>query len=170
MVTVRPTSELSSAELAAARALCETAFGEFGDLDWDHALGGLHALVTDHDAVVAHGSVVLRRVLVDGHWLRCGYVEAVAVDPEQRGRGLGHQVMAALERLAPGYDLLTLCSSKEGRVLYESRGWTRWSGPTSALTPDGVRATPDEDSIYVWGDGIDVTAPITCDWREGDLW
>jgi aminoglycoside 2'-N-acetyltransferase I len=34
--------------LAAARELMDEAFGgEFGDADWEHALGGLHAVVHD---------------------------------------------------------------------------------------------------------------------------
>jgi aminoglycoside 2'-N-acetyltransferase I len=170
MVSVGHTAQLSSAEVAAARALCDASFSDFADADWEHALGGMHALVTDDGRLVGHGAVVLRRLLVGGRWLRCGYVEAVAVDAAQRRRGLGHRVMAALEELAPGYDLLALCSSGEGRALYESRGWSRWRGPTGALTPDGIVETPDEDSLYVWADGLDLDAPITCDWREGDLW
>ncbi|MFC6043288.1 GNAT family N-acetyltransferase [Nocardioides hankookensis] len=169
-MTLRHTAQVDRTELAAARELCFASFDPFGDEDWSHALGGEHALVHDGGSVVAHGAVVLRRLLVDGRWLRCGYVEAVAVDETHRGRGHGHTVMAALEALAPGYDLLGLCASQAGRPLYESRGWLRWRGPTSALTPDGVVATPDEDSIYVLGGAFDLDAPITCDWREGDLW
>lgn len=170
MVTVRHTAQLSPDELAAARALCDASYDDFGDEDWAHALGGMHVLIAEDGALVAHGALVLRRLLVDGRWLRCGYVESVAIAEEHRRRGLGHQVMAALEELAPGYDLLALCSTEAGRPLYESRGWALWRGPASALTPDGIVATPDEDSIYVWADGLDPTAPIVCDWREGDVW
>ena len=42
MVTVRHTAQLSSDDLAEARALCDAAFDDFGDADWEHALGGLH--------------------------------------------------------------------------------------------------------------------------------
>jgi aminoglycoside 2'-N-acetyltransferase I len=170
MVSLQHTAELGAGDLAAARALCFASFDPFGDEDWSHALGGEHALVREDGTVVAHGSLVLRRLLVDGRWRRCGYVEAVAVDAAHRGRGHAHTVMAALEALAPGYELLALCASEAGRPVYESRGWLRWRGPASALTPDGVVATPDEDSIYVLGEALDLDAPITCDWREGDLW
>ena len=170
VATVQHTAQVSADDLAAARALCFASFDPFSEEDWSHALGGEHALVHDDGVLVAHGAIVLRRLLVDGRWVRCGYVEAVAVDEAHRGRGHGHAVMAVLEGLAPGYDLLGLCASRAGRPLYESRGWLRWRGPTSALTPDGVVATPDEDSIYVLGQPLDLDAPITCDWREGDLW
>jgi aminoglycoside 2'-N-acetyltransferase I len=172
MVTVRHTAELSADELAAARALCDASFDDFGDADWEHALGGMHVLVEDDGTLAAHGALVMRRMLHRGRALRCGYVEAVAVHGDHRRRSLGHRVMAALEALAPAYDLLALCSSREGRPLYEARGWSLWRGPTSVLTPDGVVATPDEDSIYVLGGpaGLDLDGPIACDWRDGDVW
>ena len=38
-------------ELAAIRALLDEAFdGDFGDDDWEHALGGIHVLVHEGDA------------------------------------------------------------------------------------------------------------------------
>jgi len=172
MVSVRHTAQLSAEDLALARALCDASFDDFGDADWEHALGGMHALVEDGGTLVAHGSLVMRRMVHRGRALRCGYVEAVAVRDDHRRRGHGHHVMAALEDLAPAYDLLALCSSPEGRPLYESRGWSLWRGPTSVLAPDGPVATPDEDSIYVLGGsaGLDLDGPIACDWRDGDVW
>ena len=172
MVSVRHTAQLSAEDLALARALCDASFDDFGDADWEHALGGMHALVEDGGTLVAHGSLVMRRMVHRGRALRCGYVEAVAVRDDHRRRGHGHHVMAALEDLTPAYDLLALCSSPEGRPLYESRGWSLWRGPTSVLAPDGPVATPDEDSIYVLGGsaGLDLDGPIACDWRDGDVW
>jgi hypothetical protein len=41
--------------------------------------GGIDALVREGEAVIAHGSVVQRRLLHSGRALRTGYVEAVAV-------------------------------------------------------------------------------------------
>jgi aminoglycoside 2'-N-acetyltransferase I len=44
---------------------------------------------------------------------------------------------------------------------------------TSALTPDGLRRTPDDDGtvfvLPVDGD-LDLTAELVCDWRDGDVW
>ena len=175
MVTVqrRHTAELTSEELAEARALCDAAFdGDFADADWAHALGGMHALVRDDEGrLVGHGALVLRRVLVGGVPLRCGYVEAVAVAGDVRRAGHGTRVMESLEALAPGYDLLALSASDAGALLYEARGWSRWRGPSSVVTSAGVVPTPDDDdSLYVLGVGLDLTAPITCDWRDGDVW
>ena len=168
------TGELTGEELAAIRALLDEAFdGDFGDDDWEHGLGGTHVLVLEgDDTVIAHGSLVMRRLLHDGRSLRAGYVEGVAVRPDRRRAGHASTVMAALEALGPAYDLLALSSSEEGVAFYESRGWQRWRGPTSVLAPDGVEPTPDDDgSVYVLGAaGLDLDGSITCDWRPGDVW
>lgn len=168
----RHTAELGAEELAEIRALLDAAFVDFTDQDWSHGLGGQHVLVREDGALVAHGSLVLRRVLVGGRSLRAGYVEGVAVHADRRRRGHGGAVMAALEALAPAYDLLALSSSDIGVPLYEARGWQAWRGPTSVLGPTGPEPTPDDDgSVYVLGgQDVDRDAPIACDWRDGDVW
>jgi aminoglycoside 2'-N-acetyltransferase I len=158
MVTVRRchTAELTGAELDEARDLMAVAFADdFGEDDWAHALGGMHALVREQGRLVAHGALVLRHLLVAGRPLWCGYVEAVAVHPARRRAGLGSAVMASLEELAPAYDLVALSASDDGVPLYESRGWLRWRGPTSAITPEGlpvgvmIAARPAEEALLL---------------------
>ena len=169
---VIPTAHLAPGDLAAARDLMDASFADFTDDDWDHALGGLHALVRRDGALVGHGAVVQRRLLVRGRSLRCGYVEAVAVDPVHRRCGIGTAVMAELETLAPGYDLLALSASDAGARLYESRGWRHWRGPSSVLGPTGPQPTPDDDGaiLVLARADLDLDAPIACDWRDGDVW
>ena len=173
MITAH-TGELTSEELRAIRALLDEAFGgEFTDDDWEHALGGTHVVVLEDDAVIAHGSLVMRRLLHGGRSLRAGYVEAVAVRPDRRRAGHAGTVLAALEALAPAYDLLALSSSEDGVAFYTSRGWQRWRGPTSVLAPSGIEPTPeDDDSVYVRPGPtvLDLDGPLTCDWRPGDVW
>lgn len=166
------TYELSPAELAGIRALLDTAFdGNFSDDDWDHGLGGLHALVHHGGELVAHGSVVMRRVLHAGRSYRIGYVEAVAVRADLRRRGLGGLVMAALERVIDGaYAFGALSASEKGAPLYRARGWQVWGGRIEVLGPDGVTPLPDEEgSTYGWGQLPGIDAPLTFDWRDGDV-
>jgi aminoglycoside 2'-N-acetyltransferase I len=168
------TADLDDATLRAIRALMDRAFeGDFDDHDWDHALGGLHALVWDDGELVAHASVVQRRLLNGGRALRAGYVEAVAVDPRRRRHGYGAAVMAPLERVIRGaYDVGGLAASEMALRFYAALGWQRWEGPTSALTPGGVIPTPDDDGIFVLPvtAELDRSGELTCDYRDGSLW
>jgi aminoglycoside 2'-N-acetyltransferase I len=125
--------------------------------------------------VVAHASVVQRRLIHGGVALRTGYVEAVAVAPDRRGRGYAAALMRAAEGvIARAYQLGALSAADGVSGLYTARGWVRWQGPTRALTPEGTVRTPDEDdSTYVYpvvGTALDVTGALTCDWRDGDVW
>ena len=173
VITRCRTDDLGAAELAEVRALMDVAFNDFSDHDWSHALGGVHAVAIEEGRVLAHGSLVPRRLLQGERELRGGYVEAVAVHPEAQRHGLGSSVLAALEDLAPAYDLLALSASARGVPLYRARGWSLWRGPSSVLTLDGRVPTPDDDgTIYVLpgASGVDLDGPITCDWRGGDVW
>ncbi|MER7835115.1 GNAT family N-acetyltransferase [Streptomyces sp. NPDC096040] len=174
---VAHTADLARADLRAARALLYEAFGgDVADSDWEHGLGGMHALVHDEGGLAAHGSVVMRRARYQGRWLRVGYVEAVAVRPDARRRGLGGQVMAALERIIDrAYDLGALGASDDGARLYTARGWQRWSGRVCALSPDKgiVRLAEEEGCVFVRpglaGDVLDPAHELLFDWRDGDV-
>ncbi|WP_373297474.1 GNAT family N-acetyltransferase [Streptomyces nojiriensis] len=170
------TSQLTAAELREIRDLLDEAFeGDFADEDFEHALGGMHVLIGAAGRLVAHGSVVQRRVLHRGRALRTGYVEAVAVRAGLRRRGLGGQVMAQLEQCVAGaYVLGALSASEEGAGLYLARGWSVWPGRVGALSPDGpVRLPEEEGSTYVWtppgGVRPDPAGRLDFDWRDGDV-
>ncbi len=169
------TADLDAATLAAARALLDAVFrGELTDHDWEHALGGVHALAYDGGELIGHASVVQRRLLHGGRALRAGYVEGVGVSEQRRGQGHGAALMDALERvIRAAYDLGALGSTDAAAGFYAARGWRLWQGPTSALTPAGmVRTEADDDGIYVLpvAVALDLSGPLACDWRDGDVW
>jgi aminoglycoside 2'-N-acetyltransferase I len=172
---VAHTADLDAATLAAARALLVQAFeGDFTDHDWEHSLGGIHALAYQDSDLVGHASVVQRRLLHGGRALRCGYVEGVGVRPEARRRGHADAMMEALERvIRRAYELGALAATDMAAPFYAGRGWLPWRGPASALSPSGVVRTPEEDgSIYVLQVDVplDLDGELTCDWRDGDAW
>ena len=128
------TSDLDAATLAAARALLDDVFdGELTDADWEHALGGIHALAYEGDELVGHASVVQRRLLYDGRALRAGYVEGVGVSPRHRRRGHAGRAdgRARSGSSARAYDLGALGATDEAVPLYERHGWRAWEGPLS---------------------------------------
>lgn len=174
-VRVAHTAELGVGALHDARALLDEAFGgALDEFDWEHALGGIHALVYEGTRLVAHGSVVQRRLVHDGRALRTGYVEAVAVAADRRRRGYGGALMDRLEQvIGSAYELGALGATDDGALLYEARGWRRWRGRTWAMTPQGVVRTEQEDRcIYVRevSVSLDLSGDLVCDWRDGDVW
>lgn len=171
------TFELDPATLGEIRALLDDAFdGAFSEEDWTHGLGGVHVLVRDGTgALVAHGSVIQRRLTHAGRSYRVGYVEAVGVRADRRGDGLGGRVLEVLERvIGRAYDIGALSASDDGAHLYTSRGWHLWPGRVEALGPDGVVRLPEEEgTTYLWP-VLDRELPSTddaliFDWRDGDV-
>ena len=168
------TAELDAATLEAVRALLDDVFDDMTDDDWEHALGGIHALVWEGDELVGHASVIQRRLMHGGRALRAGYIEGVGVREDRRRRGYGSAMMEELERVVRGaYDLGALGATDEAVAFYSARGWKRWQGPTSVLTPNGiVRAEEDDGCIFVFPvlARLDLAGELTCDWRDGDDW
>lgn len=174
-VRVVETERLSDVAHRSARQLMEAAFaGDFSDEDWQHALGGWHALIGPDDAVVAHAAVVERRIVVGTRACRAGYVEAVAVAPALQRRGLGTRVMQAIgEIIQARFDIGVLSTGEWG--FYAPLGWERWSGPTYVRTAHGDERTPDDDDGVmvlrcIGSREVDLAASITCDARDGDSW
>jgi aminoglycoside 2'-N-acetyltransferase I len=171
------TDELSAAELRQARELMHAAYGDrFDDVDWEHALGGVHALVLEDGALAGHAAVVKRRLLHQGRSIRTGYLEALGVRGDRRRRGYAAAAMRAVEETIDAAEELGALSDGTGiEGFYQRRGWLTWAGPTFVDCPDGVVWTPDDDGgVLVWrtpaSPPLDLSAPLGCDWREGDVW
>lgn len=175
-VRVRRTSDLDGATRSAIRRLLDAAFGgDFSEDDWAHALGGTHALIASVEGIVAHASVVPRTLDAGGRLLRAGYVEAVGVLPVLHGTGLGTAVVRAIgEIIAGGFELGALSTGEWH--FYERLGWERWRGPTWVRHADGrvERTRDDDDSLMILrtpaSPPLDLSAPLTCEARPGEVW
>ena len=118
------TADLDAATRDAARALLYAVFDDMTEHDWEHSLGGVHALAWEDGELVGHAAVVQRRLLHGGRALRTGYVEGVGVRADRRGRGHGAAMMEALERVVRGaYHLGALGATDEAARFYSRRGW-----------------------------------------------
>ncbi len=174
-----PTAELSADDVEAIRSLLWSAFandedGAFSEDDWQHALGGRHVIAEREGSIVAHASVVERRLEVAGRPLRTGYVEAVATRPDHQGQGIGTAVMRAIDsHIADAFELGALGTGSHG--FYHRLGWQTWRGPSFVRAPDGLERTPDEDGYILVlltpsSPTLALTDPISCEWRPGDVW
>jgi aminoglycoside 2'-N-acetyltransferase I len=178
------TEELTTAEVAAIRRLLVEAFGSddderfdderFTEDDWDHALGGVHFVLDLDGEIITHASVVERELHIDGRPIRTGYVEAVGTAPGREGAGFGSLVMADVTAyIREGFELGALGTGRHH--FYERLGWLRWAGRSFVRTPTGEQGTPDDDGYILVlltpsSPPLDLTAPISCEWRPGDAW
>jgi aminoglycoside 2'-N-acetyltransferase I len=124
--------------------------------------------------VVAHASVVQRELHTSGHRLRTGYVEAVATRPSHQREGLGSLVMGEVGELIDRIYRLGAWRAASSGSASGSDGWCG-RGPTFARTGAGLVRTADEDgNVFVrltpTSPELDLSAPIGCDWRPGDVW
>ncbi|MEO8625732.1 MAG: GNAT family N-acetyltransferase [Candidatus Limnocylindrales bacterium] len=172
--------DLTAAQVARLRELMLDAFegdehGGFTDDDWQHALGGTHFLLEAEGEIVCHASVVTRELHVDGVPLMAAYVEAVATDPGQQGHGLGTQVMRAVGDFIDSGDWQIAALGTGSQAFYERLGWRIWRGPSFVRTGDADQPTPTEDDYIMVrltprSPAVRWDAPISCEWRPGDVW
>lgn len=173
------TDQLTPAEIDAIRALMSSAFGDdederFTGEDWQHSIGGTHFVLDIDGLLVTHASVVEREIHVDGRPLRTGYVEAVATAPDREGAGFGSIVMTDVTTfIRDRFELGMLGTGRHH--FYERLGWFVWAGQAFVRTAAGLRRTPDEEGDLLvlrtaTTPALDDGAPISCDWRPGDVW
>lgn len=175
------TADLTPTDIAVIRALMVAAFWSdedenerFTDDDWEHALGGMHFILEVGDEIVTHASVVERALHVGGRPLRTGYVEAVATARGREGAGYGTRVMTDVSAyIADRFELGALGTGRQS--FYGRLGWRTWTGPSFVRGPEGLRATPDDDGYIMVletpsSPALDLSAPISCELRPGDVW
>jgi aminoglycoside 2'-N-acetyltransferase I len=168
------TAEAPAGVLAEIRELMDAVFDDFTDADWVHTVGGVHAVATDGGAVVAHAAVVPRVLELAGRPLRTGYVEGVGTATTHRRTGLGSRVMTEIGTVIRAeYELGAL--GTDAFDFYAELGWERWRGPTYVRRGAETIRTPEvDDAIMVLRVGAsrdaDLTAPLSCEARDGDDW
>ena len=138
------TADLAPVLLDASRALMYDTFDDMAEDDWEHALGGVHAVVLDDGVVTATARSCSAGSPHGGRPLRAGYVEAVAVRADRQREGHGAALMRELERVtAPpttsGRSARPTRARCSTRAAAGGCGAARWRS-----SPSGVLPTPDE--------------------------
>jgi len=132
----------------------------------------MHILVYLDDMLVSHALWVTRWLQYDHSlMLRTAYVEAVATHPDFQERGLGTMVMRAIHAEIQDFDMGGLSPSDDR--WYARLGWERWQGPLFIRTADGLLPTLGEVVMILRlprTPKFDLTAPLSAEWRQGELW
>ena len=152
--------------------LCSAAYDEDFDAFFTTLPDTTHVLARRDNRLVSHACWVVRW-LQPGYPgpLRTAYVEAVATLPDYQGLGFGSAVIRKLAEEIVGFELGGLSTGSHS--FYERLGWGRWRGPLAIRTDDGLMPTPGDDAMVLRlpdTPELDLDAPMTAEWRKGELW
>jgi aminoglycoside 2'-N-acetyltransferase I len=95
----------------------------------------------------------------------------MATEEAYRGRGLATAVMRRVAAEIRAFELGGLSPGQPG--LYARLGWELWRGPLFIRTADGLLPTPGERVMVLRLPNtplLDLDAPLSAEWREGELW
>ena len=57
---------------------------------------------------------------------------------------------------------------------YERLGWELWHGPLFVRTEHSVERSPDDEEVMIYRlpstPELDLSAPLSAEWREGEIW
>jgi aminoglycoside 2'-N-acetyltransferase I len=161
---------ISPSVRTAILALCRRAYGHA--LSFDDLTVKAHVIGYYDGHVVSHALWVTRWLQVAaGPLLRTAYVEAVATDPNYQHRGFATQIMRTLAEAVKDYELAALCPAEDR--LYLRLGWLCWKGPRFIRSATGRIPTPEETVMILRlprTPALDLSAPLSVEWRDGELW
>ena len=167
--------QLTSEQLAEIHALCHRAYAVY-EVD----LEPLFRTFTDPTHVLGWwGSALVSHAMWVTRWLQPGnqpplrtaYVEMVATEPEFQGRGFASAVMRRLSSAIQDFQLGGLSPAEP--MLYEKLGWAFWQGTLFIRTKYGLISTPGMQVMILSLPNtppLDLTSPLSAEWREGELW
>jgi aminoglycoside 2'-N-acetyltransferase I len=135
-------------------------------------IGSTHVLGRCSGRLVSHALWVTRWLQVGSSvLLRTAFVEAVATHRVFRGRGYASQAMLRVANEIADFQLAAL--SAFDSAWYARLGWERWRGPLFVRSDARLVPTPDENVMIrrlPRTPPLDLDAPLSAEWRDGEPW
>lgn len=154
-------------------SFCTRAYGEDMQPVFSTFCNATHVLGFYNGSLASH-ALWVTRLLQAGNLplLRTAYVEAVATDPAWRNRGFATAIMRRVAAEIRAFDLAALSPFDVG--YYSRLGWEVWQGPLFIRTHDGLQPSPEDEVVMILRlpktPPLDLTQPLSAEWREGELW
>lgn len=167
-----PRTALSAAQYAELVALCTRAYREDLAPYLAPLMDATHVLAYADGVLVCHAAWLTRWLQVgEGPLLHTAYVEAVATEPAYQRLGYATAVLRRLAEAIQAFDIGAL--SPSDLAFYTRLGWELWQGPLGVRTDQGRVNTPDEEVMILRlpnTGAIDLTVPLSIEWRVGEVW
>lgn len=165
-------SRLPLSSTRAMVALCDAAFNEDSAVYFRDIGPGEHLLGWQGETLVTHLMWVPRTIEVGALALRTAYVEQVATAGAHTRRGYASRLLAMLPPLLAAYEIAALSPATES--IYLRMGWQFWEGPLSHRREGRRIDDPEERVMVLQLPGtpatLDRLAPMSIEWRPGDVW
>jgi aminoglycoside 2'-N-acetyltransferase I len=171
-ICVVESNSLSDAQQKQIIALCNRAYEEELEPLFETFSEPMHVLGYYDGALVSHAMWVTRWLQAgDGTPMRTAYVEMVATEPERLRRGYASALMRRLAGEIAEFELGGLCTGSPD--FYAKLGWETWRGPLFIRAPGGPLLIPEEIVMILRTPRtppLNLEAPLSAEWREGELW
>jgi predicted acetyltransferase len=171
-IKVKPGNSLSQGEIREVIDLCSRAFEEDFSSYLEAFNDPVHVLAKLDGVFFSHALWITRWMRIKGMArLRTAYVEGVATEEIHRGKGYATVVMERLAGEIQGYDIGAL--SPADTTLYTQLGWEYWKGPLYGRKDGDWLLVPEETAVILRTPKtprLDIQAPLSIEWREGEVW
>ena len=154
-------------------ALCDLAYEEdMGDII-NQFIDPVHVLGFLEEKLVCHALWVTRYLQPEGlPLLRTAYVEAVATHPEFRHRGFAGMIMRKVVDEIQDFDIAGLAPFSVD--YYAQLGWELWCGQMFERKDGELIASDPDERVMIYRltqtPELDLDAPISVEWRVGEVW
>jgi aminoglycoside 2'-N-acetyltransferase I len=133
----------------------------------------VHVLGYQGSSLVRHASWITRWIQVETKpVMRTAYTEAVATEVEFQAQGLATKVMKRIAEEIQDYELGAL--SPFSVAFYERLGWELWRGLLFIRKGNELQHTYRDGDVMILRlpktPALDLYAPLSAEWREGELW
>lgn len=171
-LVVKKYRDLSEKELADIIDLCSRAFETDYRSYLDAFTGMTHVLGYYEKTLVSHALWITRWLQVqDRPLIRTAYIEGVATDEPYRNHGFASEVMIRLAEEITDFEIGGLCTGSP--EFYSRLGWQVWTGPLFNRKDDQLIPTSGGPVMVLPLPNtpeIDLSAPLSIEWREGEVW
>ena len=154
-------------------SLCNRAYEEDMGILFETFVDATHVIGYYNDLMVCHALWVTRYLQAGANpVMRTAYVEAVATEAKYRKRGFAASIMKHLVGEIQDYELAAL--SPFSVEYYERLGWELWRDPLFIRTKEDLMPSLEDEEVMIFRlpktPVLDLNAPLSAEWREGELW